>query len=368
MKTKKKLHKLISVLLCCVLMLGLMPITAFAADTPVTKITASVTAPVLGQTPDYAPVIVGTPADSVILTDVEWFKCDADSFTDTEEDTWEFMEADEVFAEGYYYSVDMLFFTEDGYKITEATTGTVNGMPHNDAYGGIYDGDNSAYLCGVFEPLTDDYIINMPVSIFVQLTGDQEPAKEEFKFEIYDLGYEDTEYEFLNDTIIAEDLEFDEDGIAYVYGMLKIQVPDEEQLFNISEGFNVRMIEGSTEGWTYASEQWHIDLYFLNDALDFTIGVMEIVDGDIYEGYDNLMSYNVGYEAVAEIDPLDPNPTDPTNPNQPTQPTQPTKTNTSTKSPQTGADSMMWLCFALMLVSVTGFAGVTLYSKRKKAE
>ena len=32
MKVKKKLHRLLSILLCCVLVLGLMPITAFAAD------------------------------------------------------------------------------------------------------------------------------------------------------------------------------------------------------------------------------------------------------------------------------------------------------------------------------------------------
>ncbi|MFQ9801653.1 MAG: hypothetical protein ACLR23_25220 [Clostridia bacterium] len=32
MKVKKKLHRLLSILLCCALVLGLMPITAFAAD------------------------------------------------------------------------------------------------------------------------------------------------------------------------------------------------------------------------------------------------------------------------------------------------------------------------------------------------
>ena len=32
MKAKKKLHRRLSIMLCCVLVLGLMPITAFAAD------------------------------------------------------------------------------------------------------------------------------------------------------------------------------------------------------------------------------------------------------------------------------------------------------------------------------------------------
>jgi hypothetical protein len=39
----------------------------------------------------------------------------------------------------------------EGYKISETTTGTVNGMPlYNDIY---YGENNSAYLCGMFVPL-----------------------------------------------------------------------------------------------------------------------------------------------------------------------------------------------------------------------
>ena len=43
------------------------------------------------------------------------------------------------------------------------------------------------------------------------------------------------------------------------------------------------MGKGSTKGWTYASEQWRIEPFFENDALDLKIAVPEIVDGAISE-------------------------------------------------------------------------------------
>ena len=60
------------------------------------------------------------------------------------------------------------------------------------------------------------------------------------------------------------------------------------------------MGKGSTKGWTYASEQWRIEPFFENDALDLKIAVKEIVDGEISEVYANGMSFSVGYEAVTE--------------------------------------------------------------------
>ena len=182
-----------------------------------------------------------------------------------------------------------------------------------------------------------DYIVEMPVSIAVKLTGDKKPAKETFKFEIYDLGYEDTEFEILNDTVVAENVEFDENGVAFLYGFIKIKVVGEEQLCNLTEGFNVRMVKGSTKGWTYAPEQWCVELFFENDALDVNIGVKEIVDGEISEVYANGMSFSVGYEAVTEPE-----------------------------TPQTGDNSMMGLWIALLFVSGAGVAGTTIYGRKRK--
>lgn len=203
-----------------------------------------------------------------------------------------------------------------------------------------------------------DYIVEMPVSIAVKLTGDKKPAKETFKFEIYDLGVEDAEFEILNDSVTAENIAFDENGVAFIEGIIKIKVTGEDQLCNLTEGFNVRMVKGSTKGWTYASEQWRIELFFENDALDFGIAVKEIVDGEISEEYANCMSFAVSYEAVSEPDPTEPDPTE-SGTTEPSKPADP-------QSPQTGDNSMMGLWIALLFVSGVGVVGTTIYSRKKK--
>ena len=197
-----------------------------------------------------------------------------------------------------------------------------------------------------------DYIVEMPVSIAVKVTGDKKPAKETFKFEIYDLGVEDVEFEILNDSITVENLEFDENGVAFIEGIIKIKVTGEEQLSNLTEGFSVRMVKGSTKGWTYASEQWRIEPFFENDALDFGIAVKEIVDGEISEEYANCMSFAVSYEAVSEPDPTESGTTEPSKPADP-------------DSPQTGDNSMMVLWIALLVVS--GAGATAIYSRKRKS-
>ena len=208
-----------------------------------------------------------------------------------------------------------------------------------------------------------EYTIDLPFSLAVKLTGDEKPAKETFKFEIYDLGCEDAEFETVNDSITAENIAFDENGVAFIEGSLKIKVTGEDQLCNLTEGFKVRMVKGSTKGWTYASEQWYVELFFMNDALDVGIAVKEIVDGEISEVYANGMSFSVSYEAVTEPGPSEPAPTEPA-PTEPA-PTEPDKPG-DTQEPQTGDNSMMGLWIALLFVSGVGVVGTTVYGRKKK--
>ena len=184
-----------------------------------------------------------------------------------------------------------------------------------------------------------DYIVEMPVSIAVKLTGDEKPAKETFKFEIYDLGVEDAEFEIVKDSVTVENIAFDENGVAFIEGIIKIKVTGEEQLSNLTEGFSVRMVKGSTKGWTYASEQWRIEPFFENDALDLKIAVKEIVDGEISEEYANGMSFSVSYEAVTEPE-----------------------------TPKTGDSSNMLLWAALLLAGGLGTFGTVAYSKKRKED
>ena len=121
----------------------------------VNNIAVTFTAPELGATPDYSPEYVSTPENGVKYNEdyptCTWYKIAEADFKGTYEDLWDEMESDEAFKTGYYYLVEMFLDTNIGYKISETTNGTVNGMPHyNDIY---YGENNSAYLCGMFVPL-----------------------------------------------------------------------------------------------------------------------------------------------------------------------------------------------------------------------
>lgn len=121
----------------------------------VNNIAVTFTAPELGATPDYSPEYVSTPENGVKYNEdyptCTWYKIAKADFKGTDEDPWDEMESGEAFKTGYYYLVDMFLDTNLGYKISETTTGTVNGMPlYNDIY---YGENNSAYLCGMFVTL-----------------------------------------------------------------------------------------------------------------------------------------------------------------------------------------------------------------------
>ena len=98
------------------------------------------------------------------------------------------------------------------------------------------------------------------------------------------------------------------------------------------------MGKGSTKGWTYASEQWRIEPFFENDALDLKIAVQEIAGGEISEAYANGMSFSVSYKAVTEPE-----------------------------TPQTGDSSMMVLWIALLFASGFGVVTTAVYGKKRKA-
>ena len=97
------------------------------------------------------------------------------------------------------------------------------------------------------------------------------------------------------------------------------------------------MGKGSTKGWTYASEQWRIEPFFENDALDLKIAVKEIVDGEISEEYANGMSFSVSYEAV-----------------------------TGPETRQSGDSSMRGLWIALLFASGFGVVTTAVYGKKRK--
>ena len=195
--------------------------------------------------------------------------------------------------------------------------------------------------CGYVIAEALGYTLEMPVMVGVKLTGDEKPGKETFKLEIYDCGVEDAEFEILNDVLTAEDLEF-VDGGAYFYGVLKIKVTGQDQLFNLTEGFKVRMVKGTAKGWTYATEQWNVTPVIFDSTttsdLSFGYDVRQIIDGEISEVAANCMSFTLGYEAE------------------------------KAQTPKTGDSSNMLLWAALLLAGGLGTFGTVAYSKKKKED
>ncbi|MGN0699795.1 MAG: choice-of-anchor J domain-containing protein, partial [Oscillospiraceae bacterium] len=126
----------------------------FEAKTAVTSLIATVTPPAIGEKPDFNPVITFNPANSLTVDSINWNRISKEDYTGTAEDFWDGIDpdSDTVFEAGYIYSIDMYFNLADGFMITPATVGTVNGKPHVDTYGGLDDGFGNAYLCLEFDP------------------------------------------------------------------------------------------------------------------------------------------------------------------------------------------------------------------------
>ena len=149
--------RFLCILLALSTVLMLVPQAAFAAEPvtpcPVTNIAVTVDEPVIGGTP-ATPVYTATPAGSVQLIDCDWLKISEMDYTGTNKDIWTEMSANDVFEEGYYYSVEMSFIPNENYGLVEEMTATVNGNSHIETYSPVYFTDKGfAYVCGVFEPL-----------------------------------------------------------------------------------------------------------------------------------------------------------------------------------------------------------------------
>ena len=99
---------------------------------PVTAINVTgVTAPVIGQTPDFStPSFCSTPENAVTVYDninYRWLKISKDSYTGTSDDIWTPMTSADTFEADYYYRYGVEFQAKVGYEIPANVTGTING-------------------------------------------------------------------------------------------------------------------------------------------------------------------------------------------------------------------------------------------------
>ena len=143
--------RLLSIVLCLVLVLGLLPVTALAADTYTKKgDIAAVTAtadltPALGGTTSAISFTITDPTDAaakgVKITGISWYKKDTSNIFGWEQCTT----GVDTFEEGIYrLSVQLRSGSNDAneyYAMSEATTFTVNGVQWNseDLFRNYYD-------------------------------------------------------------------------------------------------------------------------------------------------------------------------------------------------------------------------------------
>ena len=211
-------------------------------------------------------------------------------------------------------------------------------LPHTPDHegGATYDYAVKCLECGhVLEPQLEhgSVRIEVPFKLTVKKTGEMAPGQETFKFAVEDFGAPTT-YTVVQDTV-------ETNGEKTYEGKFIFTVRDDEA-GNLTEGFVIRQVKGSTEGWTYDETKFYavpefVDSYdsvrswsFLkfdeNNEPDYNNSIQEI-------GFTN--SYNAK--------------------------------NQGTPPALTGDSSMMGLWITLLLVSGTAMAGTVLYSRKKRA-
>ncbi len=238
---------------------------------------------------------------------------------------------------------------------------------------------------------TEDIVtLRVPFVKKVTLGGDVAPARETFKFEIFDIGnsneddYEDVTY--TAEVTINGEGEFE--------GDLVITGPQSQIDMLICEGFYVREIHGNAVNWTYSNDVWHIVPEWIEvegDAIPIVPNpgagpnieaepefeqvltiypTSKVVDGDFtyYEDAAETamkMIFENIYTETGATDTTSSEDTETVADTETASDTDTTDAETSGKpsAPQTGDGSNMVLWFALLLVFGFGIAATVIGKK-----
>ena len=110
--------QILSILLCFVILLGMLPITALAAET-IESANATITEPVVGANPDFN--IVSADESKYTVTVVKWNLLDGSSYP--------VLTAGDKFVRGESYQLDVKFVANPGYEFSDSCVFNVNGVP-----------------------------------------------------------------------------------------------------------------------------------------------------------------------------------------------------------------------------------------------
>lgn len=112
--------------------------------------------------------------------------------------------------------------------------------------------------CGAKErretPMLKFATVEIPYTLNVTLLGNKKPEKETFNF--VPRFYGEYPVDILEDSITIENLTYN-DNKAVASGKMKLRIYMED-VWNYSEGFELEMVQGKSEGWNYAEEVWYV--------------------------------------------------------------------------------------------------------------
>lgn len=218
-------------------------------------------------------------------------------------------------------------------------------QPHTPDHegGATYEYAVKCSVCNyVIEPQLEvgNIRIEVPFKLTVKKTGEMDPGKETFKFALERFGAT-TEYTVVQDTVETE-------GEKTYEGKFVFTIK-ENQAGNLSEGFVIRQVKGNAEGWTYDETKFYAMPMFADTYTNVAGWRFLKYDENAEPDYNNQMEeigFTNSYNAKMPVTP--PAPQEP-------------------KSPKTGDSSMMVLWLSLLFVSGSALTGITLYSRKKRA-
>lgn len=197
--------------------------------------------------------------------------------------------------------------------------------------------------CGlVLEPQRErgSIRVEVPFKLTVKKTGEMTPGQETFHFIIEEFGAP-TIYTLVQDTV--------ETNGEKTYEGKFIFTLSEDLAGNLSEGFVIRQVKGNTDGWTYDETKFY--------AIPMFVDSYESVGDWSFFKFDqnNEMDHNNPLEEIGF-----------TNSYSAKKPVTPPATQ-KPEAPKAGDNSMKALWITLLLVSAASLTGITLYSRKKRA-
>lgn len=253
--------RIVGLLVCCIMIIGLLPVTVFADDNiPITSLDFTVH--------DYES---GNEAKDVTVTtdneEIEWLTEFSQAFTicteigDPQTVDWSVVDKNHVLEKDKTYYIAVLISHKSGYSANELkpenitfsfSDGTTIKAKEIYAFGP--QGVELHIAVAELPVLTDFTTTVIPFQKVVKVNGDKMPGTQEFMLDVFWVGNgNDEEYEDVEVNAVI-----DTEGEGTFEGGIEISGPMAQVKAFLSEGFMVRERTGNAAGWTYSDEVWYV--------------------------------------------------------------------------------------------------------------